>query len=67
MSDNELFQVLIDFEERYTIWPANRQPPMEWRSEGKVGTKQECLDYIDAVWTDRRPLSLRKAMERLGL
>ncbi|MGH7831715.1 MAG: MbtH family protein, partial [Candidatus Binatia bacterium] len=27
------------------------------------GTKAECLAYIKEVWTDMRPLSLRKKME----
>lgn len=30
---------------------------------GKEGTKAECLEYIKEIWTDMRPLSLRKKME----
>ncbi|NJM21306.1 MAG: MbtH family protein, partial [Richelia sp. RM1_1_1] len=33
------------------------------KDAGKNGLKQECLDYIKEVWTDMRPLSLRKKME----
>ena len=28
-------------------------------------SKNNCLSYIDEVWTDMRPLSLRKQMEKL--
>jgi len=34
-----------------------------WRDSGKSGPKAECLAYIKEVWTDMRPLSLRKQME----
>ena len=33
-----------------------------WTDAGKSGTKEECLNYIKEVWTDMRPLSLRKQM-----
>ena len=32
------------------------------RTLGRVGPKAECLAYIKEVWTDMRPLSLRKKM-----
>ena len=34
-----------------------------WRDTGKSGSMAECLAYIKEVWTDMRPLSLRKKME----
>ena len=61
--ENTTFKVVINHEEQYSIWPADRENPLGWRDAGKSGTKQECLDYIEGVWTDMRPLSLRKAME----
>jgi len=64
--DNEeitLYKVVVNDEEQYSIWPAERENPPGWRDAGKSGSKQECLAYITEVWTDMRPLSLRKRME----
>lgn len=61
--DTNLYQVVVNHEEQYSIWPADREPPSGWREIGKRGLKQECLDYIKDVWLDMRPLSLRKQME----
>jgi MbtH protein len=58
------FKVVVNHEEQYSIWPEGRENPAGWRDEGTVGTKAECLQRIDAVWTDMRPLSLRRAMEQ---
>jgi MbtH protein len=57
------FMVVVNDEEQYSIWAADRELPAGWRAEGKTGSKEECLAYIDEVWTDMRPLSLRRAME----
>jgi hypothetical protein len=38
-------------------------PGIGLRYDGKSGTKEECLAYIKEVWTDMRPLSLRRKME----
>ena len=60
--DDQNWRVVINDEEQYSIWRTDRELPLGWREEGKVGTRQECLDHIDAVWTDMRPLSVRKQM-----
>jgi MbtH protein len=60
--DKTVYKVVINHEEQYSIWPAHRQNPLGWRDAGKSGLKQECLSYIDEVWTDMRPLSLRQRM-----
>ena len=57
------YRVVISDEERYSIWPEYKEIPWGWRADGKLGTRQECLNYIGKVWTDMRPLSLRKAMD----
>ena len=62
--DNTVYKVVVNHEEQYSIWPADRDNPLGWRDAGKSGSKQECLDHIGEVWTDMRPLSLRKSMER---
>ena len=60
--DGEL-KVVVNHEEQYSIWPADRDLPLGWREAGKQGTKAECLAYIDEVWTDMRPLSLRRKLD----
>ncbi len=62
-TDNTTYKVVINHEEQYSIWPVERENPFGWREAGKSGTKAECLAYIKEVWTDMRPLSLRKQME----
>jgi MbtH protein len=61
--DTTIYKVVINYEEQYSIWPADRDLPAGWNEAGKSGTKAECLAYIEEVWTDMRPLSLRKKME----
>lgn len=60
--DNTIYKVVINHEEQYSIWPADRENALGWTDVGKQGPKAECLAYIREVWTDMRPLSLRKAM-----
>lgn len=62
--DTRSYKAVVNHEEQYSIWPADRENPLGWRDAGKSGTKQECLNYIEQVWTDMRPLSLRKHMEQ---
>lgn len=59
-----VYEVVVNQEEQYSIWPAYRgEAPPGWKSVGRSGLKQECLDYIQELWIDMRPLSLRKKME----
>jgi uncharacterized protein YbdZ (MbtH family) len=57
------YKVVINHEAQYSIWPEERENPPGWNEVGASGSKQECLDYIEKVWTDMRPLSLRQKME----
>ncbi|GAA2356667.1 MbtH protein [Catellatospora methionotrophica] len=61
--DDQQYAVVLNHEEQYSIWPADRELPAGWHGDGFTGRKAECLAHIDAVWTDMRPLSLRRAME----
>jgi MbtH protein len=63
--DTTIYQVVVNHEEQYSIWPADRELPLGWSAAGKTGLKAECLAYIEEVWTDMRPLSLRKKMEEM--
>jgi MbtH protein len=60
-SEETEFVVVINDEEQYSIWPGYKTVPAGWRLEGKRGQKSACLAHIDEVWTDMRPLSLRRA------
>ncbi|MCC6606159.1 MAG: MbtH family NRPS accessory protein [Anaerolineae bacterium] len=62
-NEGTIFNVVVNHEEQYSVWPAERELPLGWTTVGKSGSKQECLDYIEEVWTDMRPLSLRQTME----
>lgn len=61
--DGQVFQVLINIEGQYSIWPAAQPAPQGWTRTGPVGPKAECLAYVDAHWLDMRPRSLRDAMD----
>ena len=61
--ETNICNVVLNHKEQYSIWPAWKEIPAGWRSVGTSGTKDECLAYIKDVWTDMRPLSLRKKME----
>ena len=64
--DMTIYKVVVNHEEQYSIWPADRELPPGWNDAGKTGTKAECLAYIEEVWTDMRPLRPRKKMEESG-
>jgi MbtH protein len=54
------FEVVLNHEEQYSIWPQGWDLPQGWRAAGHSGSKADCLAYIEEVWTDMRPLSLRR-------
>lgn len=60
--DQSRFVAVVNHEEQYSIWPADRELPLGWTAVGEPGSKDECLDFIERVWTDMRPLSLRRAL-----
>ncbi|MBN1888041.1 MAG: MbtH family NRPS accessory protein [Thermoflexales bacterium] len=59
------YKVVLNHEEQYSIWPAERENAPGWRDAGVIGTKAKCLAYIEEVWTDMRPLSLRQKMQEM--
>ena len=61
--DTTVYKVVVNQEEQYSIWPADKENAIGWKDAGKSGTKAECLAYIKEVWTDMRPLSLRQQMD----
>jgi len=63
--DTTIYKVVLNHEEQYSLWPVHQANPLGWSDAGKSGLKQDCLDYIQTVWTDMRPLSLRNKMDVL--
>jgi len=61
--DTRTYKVVINHEDQYSIWPAEKPNPSGWRDGGKTGQKKDCLAYIQEVWTDMRPRSLREKMD----
>jgi MbtH protein len=57
---DEIFLVVVNDEEQYSIWRADQPPPSGWQEVGKSGTREDCLAHIEAVWTDMRPRSVRR-------
>jgi MbtH protein len=58
--DSAQYAVVINDEEQYSIWLSDRPPPAGWREVGMSGSKAQCLNHIETVWTDLRPRSLRQ-------
>ena len=60
--DTTVYKVVVNHEQQYSIYPADRTNPLGWNDAGKSGPKADCLAYVKEVWTDMRPLSLRLRM-----
>lgn len=63
MADSQMFCVVVNAEEQYSVWWADRPLPPGWTADGHTGSRADCLSYIAEAWTDMRPLSLRRRME----
>jgi MbtH protein len=61
-TESTKYRVVVNDEEQYSIWDAECSNPSGWRDTPMSGSKSECLAYIEEVWTDMRPLSLRNKM-----
>lgn len=59
---NTQYLVLMNCEEQYSLWPKHIAVPKGWETKFE-GTRKDCGAYVNEVWTDMRPLSLRKHME----
>ncbi|WP_328380552.1 MbtH family NRPS accessory protein (plasmid) [Streptomyces sp. NBC_00440] len=64
LTDGPVYRVVLNDEDQHSIWWADRDLPAGWRDEGSRGSREQCLAHIDQVWTDMRPLSLRRRMEQ---
>lgn len=59
----QIYKVVVNIEEQYSIWPKERTLPAGWQDVGREGSREACLAYIEEVWVDMRPLSLRKSIQ----
>jgi MbtH protein len=62
----DTFDVVINDEEQYSVWPTELELPAGWRKVGVTGSKSDCLQHIEKVWTDMRPRSLRESLEQIA-
>ena len=62
---SQSFKVVINHEEQYSILPVDRENPLGWNDVGKSGTKDQCLGYIERVWTDLSPVELKRKLDAL--
>lgn len=60
----QIYKVVVNHEEQYSIWPIQRALPLGWSEGGKIGTKAECLKYIKDIWSDITPLSVRMQLKK---
>lgn len=54
------YVVVKNSEEQYSIWLADRDPPAGWEAVHGPASRDACLDYVERVWTDMRPKSVRE-------
>jgi len=60
--DDFEYQVLVNHEEQYSLWPTFKVIPNGWHQVGPIGSKQDCLAYVESAWSDMRPLSVRQRL-----
>lgn len=62
--ENGKFLVLVNDENQHSLWPSFVDVPAGWRVVHPEDSRQACLEYIEANWTDLRPRSLVEKMEQ---
>lgn len=63
IENQELFNVVVNAEGQHALWPSFAAVPAGWTAVFGVANRQECLDYVEANWTDIRPKSLIAALD----
>jgi MbtH protein len=61
--DKRRYKAVVNDEGQYSVWPEARENALGWKDAGRAGSKDECLEFIGQVWTDMRPMSLRRKMD----
>lgn len=57
--DEAIFDVVVNDEDQHALWPADLDIPAGWGETGQPGTRTDCARYIERVWPDIRPRSVR--------
>lgn len=60
--DEADYYVLINEEGQHSLWPVFADIPGGWKVVFGKDRRGECLDFIEASWTDMRPSSLIRQM-----
>ena len=61
------YKVVINHEEQYSLIPINQTLAAGMREVGKSGTANECMKYIEEVWTDMTPIDKQRILKNIGL
>ena len=61
--DEGRFLVLVKDEGQHSLWPSFAEVPGGWVVAFGEDSRQACLDYVDAHWTDLRPRSLARTQD----
>ena len=56
--EGDSFVVLVNAEGQHSVWPSAKPPPDGWSMAAPVGTRAQCIAFIEANWTDMRPKTL---------
>ncbi|MFK8013087.1 MAG: MbtH family protein [Marinicellaceae bacterium] len=64
-NDKTTYNVVINHEEQYSIWPKNRANPKGWKNIGFSGTRNKCIAHIEEIWTDMRPGTLQRLIHKM--
>lgn len=57
--DEDLYHVVVNDEEQYSLWPTYHPIPAGWHAVGEEASREECLRRIEVEWTDMTPKSAR--------
>ena len=57
------YLVLVNDEGQHSLWPQFADVPAGWEVAHGPDGRAACLEYVEANWTDLRPLSLVRAMD----
>jgi MbtH protein len=60
------FYALVNDEGQYSLWPEFAEVPAGWRIAHGPAPRTAAVEYVEATWTDMRPLSLVRAMDGVG-
>lgn len=45
--EDEFLVVLVNDDDQCSLWPSELKPPVGWTRTGPLGSRSECLSWID--------------------